>query len=111
MTPLNKRVGRRGHHPLDGSYGPDRGRRLAITLVPGTDSVPDLIEIRPEGTRRTETVAVMDVYRWAVHNRVLRIRLEKAREAKSRKAERSAYARRMRLERKLSREAREEKNP
>ena len=110
MTPLNKPVARRGHHPLDGSYGPDRGRRLAIRLVPGTESVPDLIEVRPEGTRRMETVAVIDIYRWAIHSRVNRAHLEKAREAKARKAERLAYARRMRLERKLSREARDDRN-
>lgn len=106
MTSLNKRVSRRGHHPLDGSYGPDRGRRLAVTLVPGTDAIPDLVEIRPEGTRRVETVAVVDIYRWAIQSRVNRCRLEKAREAKARKAERLAYARRMRLEKKLTREAR-----
>jgi len=53
------------------------------------------------GTRRAETIAVVDVYRYALRCRVNRTVLEKAREKKSRKAARLASLRVARAERKL----------
>lgn len=70
MTPLKSPVVRRGNFPLDGSYGPDRGKRLVARLVPGTDTVPDVLELRPEGSRRPpERVALIDAYRYAIRAR------------------------------------------
>lgn len=82
MTTLKKPVRRVTQTALDGSYGCDRNRRIVITLIPGTGIIPDLMELRPEKTRRSEQIAVMDVYRYAMTCRVNRTRLEKARERK-----------------------------
>lgn len=65
-TKLTKNVARQTHFPLAGNWGPDKGRRLVVTLKPGTDQVPDLLELRPEGTRHPATVALVDVYSWLV---------------------------------------------
>lgn len=74
MTPLHKPVTRRTIGALDGSFGPDRGKRLVSTLDRG-----DLITIRPERSRRAEQVSLFDVYRFAIRCRVNRAHLEKAR--------------------------------
>lgn len=71
-------------------FGADRGKRIVITLIPGNgktgaECVPDLIELRPERTRRPETVAALDVYMWAMKCRLNRGQLEKAREKKAKK--------------------------
>lgn len=87
--------------PLDGSYGPDRGRRVVVSFIPGKDGVPDRLELRPLGTRRAESLAVVDVYRYALRCRVGRDMLEKAREKKARKAVRLAQARQARAEKRL----------
>jgi hypothetical protein len=65
VTELLKPVYRVTVGALDGSFGPDRGRRLVAGFAPG-----DLIEIRPQGTRRTERVSLLDVYRYAVRCRI-----------------------------------------
>jgi len=77
MTDLNKPVRRKTRGALDGNYGCDRGRRLITTLLVG-----DIISIRPEGTRREETISLMDVYQFAIRCRVNRFNLEKARARK-----------------------------
>ncbi len=81
---------------LDGTFGPDRGRRLVVTV-----HLDGRIEIRPERTTRSETVHVLDVYRFAIRCRVNQVTLAKARDRKARKAERLAKARQERAERRL----------
>ena len=58
---------------LDGSFGAERGHRLIITL----DQHSDVITLRPERTRRAETLHLIDVYRMAVRARVAREKAEK----------------------------------
>lgn len=96
MTPLNKPVTRRSDTALDGSFGPDRNKRIVVTLHPG-----GRIELRPERTRRPETIHLLDVYRYALRCRVGREQLEKARERKAKKAERLARQRQERAEKRL----------
>lgn len=86
MTPLNNHVTRRTNAALDGSFGRDKYRPLVVTLIPGTDDVPDLLEVRPYGTRRAERIAICDIYRLAIRARVANANLERARVAKARKA-------------------------
>jgi hypothetical protein len=84
MTRLEKPVVRRTATALDGCFGPDRGKAIVVRLVPGDGkSIPDLIELRPERTRRAEQIAVMDVYRYAMRCRVGRELLERARAKKA----------------------------
>lgn len=105
MTPFNH-VTRRTIGSLSGSYGPDRGKRIVVTLVPGNgDSVPDVIELRPEGTRRLERMAIVDVYRAALRGRVNLELLTKARERKERKAAARERARIARADAKIRRES------
>lgn len=102
MTTLSKPVRRVTSATLDGSFGPDRNRKVIITLVPGNGrDIPDTIQLRPQRTRRAETIAVMDVYRFALRARVNLLTLAKARERKSKKAERLARARQERAEKRL----------
>lgn len=92
-TPLRKPVARVTNSALDGCFGKDRNRRIVITLIPGTDTVPDLIQLRPHGTRRAESIAAIDVYRIAITRRVNCERLKKATEKKAKLADRRAKAR------------------
>ena len=87
--------------PLDGSFGPDRGRRIVVSFVPGTEGVADRLELRPLGTRRAESVAVVDVYRFALRCRSCRDLLERARAKKARIAQRLADRRQAAAERRL----------
>lgn len=88
--------------PLDGTFGPDRGRRIVLSYVPGDgNGIADVLELRPHGTRRRETIAVIDVYRYAIRCRVGRELLERARAKKAKKAERLALQRQERAERRL----------
>ena len=61
MTDLERTVHRVTIGALDGSMGCDRGRKLVTSLTPG-----DLIQIRPQGTRRPVSVSLFDVYRFAL---------------------------------------------
>lgn len=102
MTILIKPVTRRSQSALDGSFGPDRGRAIIVRLVPGDGKdIHDTLELRPERTRRTERVAIIDVYRFAVRCRAQRDALEKARAAKEKKAQRLATQRLDRAERRF----------
>jgi len=86
---------------LDGSFGPDRNKRLVVTFIPGDGKdIPDTIELKPIRARgfRTERIAVIDAYRYAMRCRVNLKLLEKARAKKSRKAERLAVQRLRRAE-------------
>lgn len=85
MTALNKPV-RRVSASTVAKYGPDCGKRIVVTLVPGNGAgTPDIIELRPERTRRAETVALIDVYHYAMKCRVNAAQLAKARDKKAKK--------------------------
>jgi hypothetical protein len=92
----NPAVKRRLEARLDGSFGPDRGKRIVVTLHPD-----GRLELRPERSRRTETVHAIDVYRFAVSCRANRDNLERARTIKARKAQRLADERQQRAEKRL----------
>jgi hypothetical protein len=76
---------------LDGSFGRDRDKRLAMTLHQN-----GRLELRPERCRRSESVMLIDVYRFAIRCRVNQVALTKARERKERKAARLAAQRQAR---------------
>lgn len=108
MTPLKKRISRVTQTPLDGTFCRDRRRRIVVSLVPGDGKeIPDLLELRPEKTRRTERIAVADVYRYAVRARANRELLEKARARKEKKAKARATRRLDAAERRKRKEWRE----
>lgn len=91
------------HGELDASFGaPDRDRKLIVSLEAG-----DLIVMRPQGTRRPMKAAAIDVYRWMIRCEANRITLERARDKKSRKAQRLADARQKRAEARLRRPIKE----
>lgn len=102
MTPLRKPIHRITQATLDGSFGPDRNRRLVVTLIPGHDGQPDLIELRPLGTRRPERGAALDIYRFLIRSRANADHLAKARARKERKAARLAALRQARAEKRLT---------
>jgi len=97
MTILNKPVTRATKGALGSSFGPDRERKIIVTLVPGNGlAVPDLITLRPQRTQRIETIPIEAIYRYAIQCRVNCQRLEKARAKKDRmkaQRERAAIAR------------------
>ena len=87
---------------LDRSFGPDRGRRVIVSFIPGDgDKVADVLELRPLRTRRAERIAVIDVYRYALRSRVNLEVLSRAREKKAARAAKLAAARVERAERRL----------
>lgn len=98
MTTLKKPVARLTRSTLSQFFGSDRGKRLAVRLIPG-DGADDLIELRPERSRRAETITLAAVYRYAMTCRVNCAQLAKAREKKAAKELRRA-------ENRLRREAR-----
>lgn len=109
MTTLTKPVRRITNTSLDGSYGADRSKRIVVTLIPGDGKdIPDLLELRPERTRRAERVAVKDVYRYAMRCRVNTEVLAKARARKEKKAERLARRRLESAERRFKEKLRKE---
>lgn len=81
---------------LDHSFGPDRNKHIILTIHPN-----GILELRPERTKRSETIDLVDVYRFAMRCRVGRGQLEKARERKLKKAERLARLRQERAEKRL----------
>jgi len=88
---------------LDGTFGPDRNKRVIVVFIPGDgEKIPDVLELRPYKTRRAERIAVLDVYRYALRCRVNLAVLEKARKKKERKAERLAAARIARADKRLA---------
>ena len=87
---------------LDGSFGPDSDRRVVITFVPGDGKqIKDVLKLRPLRTRRAETIAVIDVYRFALRSRVNAEVMAKARAKKERHAIRLAQQRQERAEKRL----------
>ena len=104
MTILNKPYHRVTRGALPASFGSDRDRRIVVTLLPGNgDDVPDLLELRPQGTRRPERLALIDVYHFAIRCRVNRTHLERAREKKLKKQASREQAAIARTERRLAR--------
>ena len=87
MTKLTKPLYRETIAVLDGSFGKYRGRALIAGM-----SVGDVMLIRPKGTQQTETVSILDVYRFAIRCRCNRAYLEKARQRKERVAARRLAA-------------------
>jgi hypothetical protein len=99
MTPLKKQVHRLALTPLSRFYGPDSGKRLAVTLIPGNGSdIQDIISIRPARARghRAEQMTVIDVYTYAMKCRLNKAVREKMAE---RKAAKDKYAREQKLAR------------
>lgn len=110
MTRLTKPVARVTNSRLSAQYGPDSDRPVVVRLIPGegTRERPDMLELRPLGTRRPELLDVRDAYRIALQGRANREHLSKAREAKERKAARLAAQRQQRFERRMVLQARRE---
>lgn len=88
---------------LGGSFCKDWQRRLVVGLEPG-----DIITFRPEGTRQKVTYPAKELFRWVLFQKANAAQLAKARERKARLADARAEAKRLRAERKLSRQARRE---
>ena len=80
-----------GHH-----HGPDKGRRLVVSLVNG-----DLLEFRPHGTRRRYRIGAMAAYEWVLRSLATAANMQRLRERKANKAKRLAEARQRRAERRL----------
>lgn len=71
---------------LPARFGPDRDKRLVLTYTPGDgDKVPDMLTLRPLRTKRSESIAVLDVYAYAMRCRVNLAVLEKVRGRKAAK--------------------------
>lgn len=103
MTTLKTTVRRVTNKPLSPAFGSDKSRRIVVSLIPGNgNDVDDLIELRPERTRRGELVTVADVYQFALRCRVNRAQLDKAREKKKKKQEQRDRAAIQRADKKLS---------
>lgn len=102
MTHLKKPV-RRVSADKAADHGPDRDKRIVITLLPGNGGdVPDLLELRPERTQRAERAPVRAVYEWLLKCRVNAARMEGLRLRKARKAaQRSERARQRELRKSL----------
>ncbi len=89
MTTITKTTYRLTVGALDGSYGPDRGRRLVSGLAVG-----DLLELRPAGTRRAVRLSLFDAYRLAVRFQVQAVD-RRAREIRKATGGRMATARKL----------------
>jgi hypothetical protein len=98
MTILKKPVTRVAQTELDGHHGRDRGRRIVITLIPAADG-NDMIELRPQGTRRPKRVKVQDLYSYMLRcesnvSAMAKLRAIKAKKEQQRKER--AWARELR---------------
>lgn len=82
---------------LPHNYGPDKNKRLILTMHPG-----DLIGIRPERTGREVSISAVDVYSYVLRIQANRNHLEKARITKDKKASRLAALRQIRAEKRLT---------
>lgn len=91
--PLVRKMGQ----TLGRDFGKDRGKKLILTLHPD-----GRIEIRPERSRKSESIMVIDVYRYAIKCRVLMDGLRRMLDKRARKAERLAAQRQQRAERKMT---------
>lgn len=85
-----KPVTRVAQAELDGHHGKDRGRRIVVTLIPANNG-DDMIELRPQGTRRPKRVKLVDLYSYMLRCEANVSKMEKLRlrkEAKRLAAER-----------------------
>ena len=98
MTTLNKTVRRVTVNEY--GYGRRRGK-LVVALEKG-----DLITIRELGRRTKHTARLYDVLWWMLRSEADKVRMEKLRDRKSRKAARLADRRQRTAERRLSRNSR-----
>lgn len=103
MTTLRKPVTRVSSSKA-ATYGPDRDKRLVVSIVPGPDG-RDILELRPQRTQRVKRAALSDIYNWLIKceaNAAIGVKLAAA---KAKKAERRA-ARKWKAEiRKANKEA------
>lgn len=61
MTKLSKSVRRLTNTALSSAFGPDRAKRIVITIIPGNGrDVEDRLELRPERTRRPALLAACE---------------------------------------------------
>lgn len=90
--------------PLGGQFGSDKSKRLVVTLLAG-----DVIQMRPEKTRRVVSMLAVDVYRILLRNEANKATLEKARARKIKKQEQRESARIKRADAKLRAELRAER--
>jgi hypothetical protein len=81
---------------LPAYFGIDRNKHLIVSLEAG-----DLICLRIAGTQRVKKISAFDVYHYVIRKESLAIQLEKAREKKTKKAERLARQRQERAEKRL----------
>lgn len=86
MKPFGEgnRARKETREPLGGNFGGDSKRKLVVELVILSDE--DVIMMRPKGTRQIVYLRAVDAYRQALRNKALRSLLDKANEAKARKA-------------------------
>lgn len=57
MTPLTKKVTRLSNHRV-------QGRRIVVSIVPGTEKRHDMVGLRQHGKQTQYLVPVADIYRW-----------------------------------------------
>lgn len=81
---------------LGGRFLADSKRRLIVSLEAG-----DLVCLRPTGTRRLYRIEAKDLFFHLMRCEANRVTLEKARDKKSKKAERRARQRQERAEKRL----------
>lgn len=70
-------VARVTRNELGGCHGPDKARKLVVTLRDG-----DIVAFRPHGTRREVTATAHDLYTAVLRWQANKVNLEKARERK-----------------------------
>lgn len=87
MTLLHKPLKRVTNEKLGSGHGSDGRRRIVVTLLPGNgDDVPDMIELRPERTRRGKLVAIRDVYTYILKCEANKATIDRMNKAKAKKA-------------------------
>lgn len=86
MTALTKPLTRVAATALDACHGSDKGRRIVVTLLPAPNG-DDMIELRPQGTRRPKRCLLIDLYSYLIRCEVNKTKMEKLRERKKLKEE------------------------
>jgi len=83
---------------LGGQFGSDKAKRLVVTLKDG-----DLIEFRPERTRRVVSMLAVDLFRFIIRSQTQAEQLAKARTKKAAIQTRRMAAKIRRADKQLSR--------
>ena len=86
------------HNVCGGRFGADADRHLVVSLEAG-----DLVCVRPAGTRRVYRIEAKDLFFLLLRNEATRLTLERARDAKAKRATRLAAQRQARAEKRLFR--------